>query len=309
MNLDNLISSGWSRHADHPEEVATELESQVELVAEAAQAGGFLGLANHTIGEHLGDWPRAKKLASQIVERHPQTKDLTGGLMSLALAHYMAGDWVAALARQADIVRLSGDSAAVIQIKLYAQVTNALLAAGDYAQGVPLYSAVLELARTKGEAASDRSVAITSNNLASGLEELTERTPEQTALMLQSADAAFEFWKRCGTWVNTERALYLLVLVCNAAGKPDEARRHAEEALSVIAENGEEKADEAFIRLALANAYRLLEKRSDYEVELARADELAQGFDSDAMKSWYASARAKVLWNQSLAEEASSVHG
>jgi tetratricopeptide (TPR) repeat protein len=302
-----LISSGWSRHADHPEDVAAELESQVELVVEAAQAGGFLGLANHTIGEHLGDWPRAKKLASQIVERHPQTKDLTGALMSLALAHFMAGDWVAALARQADIVRLSGDSAAVVQIKLYAQVANALLAAGDYAQGVPLYSAVLQLARTKGETASDRSVAITSNNLASGLEELTVRTPEQTALMLQAADAAFEFWKRCGTWVNAERALYLLVLVCNAAGKPDEARKHAEEALSVIAENGEEKDDEAFIRLALANAYRLLEKRADYDVALARADELAAGFDSENMKSWYASARAKALWNESIAQEASSV--
>jgi hypothetical protein len=297
MTVDELIGSGWERHATVPHEVAAELEKNVALVEEPAKASAFLGLANHTIGEHLADWHRAEALASQVVATQPHTAAMTGAWTALAVAHFMVGNWPAALAMQALILRLGQESAVVVQIKLGAQVAKAVLGAKRYAEGMALYQATVDLARANGETASDRTVAIVSNNLASELLELVERTSQEQDLMLNAAQISAEFWGRCGTWVNTERGLFLLALVHNAAAQPDIARSYGERALETIACNGEEKVDEAFIRLALADSFRLAGDWSAYERQLQDADGLASAFpDSEGLKSWFSDARRKVLW-------------
>jgi hypothetical protein len=294
MPLDELIKSGWARHAEDPEGVAQELESHKEAIGEAGQAAAFLGLANHTIGEHLGDWRRAQRLADQIMTEPPHSPEMGGALLCLALAHLMAGDWPEALALAALITASGHESGAVVQIKLSMQAAKALFSARETARGAHLFRSALDLARARHEPSADRTVAVLCSNLASDLLERPERSADETGVMQSAALAAREFWGRCGTWVNTERALYLLALVNNATGDPGAALAQAEEALQTIASNGEERVDEAFIRLALADSYRLLGTIGHAHKELHAADALAAGFPSEGLKSWYADQRAKL---------------
>lgn len=295
MNLDELLASGWERHATLPAEVSLELEENCALVHDARAAASFLVLSNHTMGDHLGDWPRAQALALRLAPMVPLANESPSVLMSLALAQAMNGRWVTTQTHIADIVRLGDEDAAAVLAKFQVQLARSLASANDLDSSSMLYHSALALGRLEKGRASERSIAITSNNLATDLLDRAQRTYEQDVLMHEAADAAYEFWSRCGTWVNVERALYLLALVHNALGACALAREKAEEALALIAANGEEKVDEAFLRLALADALRQAQERGRYEEELRRADDLAAAFADDGLKGWFQDARSKMI--------------
>ena len=85
--------------------------------------------------------------------------------------------------------------------------------------------------------ASDRAVAITSNNIANDLLRAENRTLDQGAMMQSCAETAHRYWTKCGTWVNVERAYYLLALVANARTDYKKGVVHATAALKVIRES------------------------------------------------------------------------
>jgi hypothetical protein len=79
--------------------------------------------------------------------------------------------------------------------------------------------------------------------------------------MTAAADAAHEFWMKIGTWVHDERARYLKALVANALGKSADGLVHADAALAIIAANGEQPVDWAFLTLARSRSLHLLATR------------------------------------------------
>lgn len=111
--------------------------------------------------------------------------------------------------------------------------------------------------------------------------------------MERAANASRLFWLRVGNWVNDERADYLLSLVHTALGRADDGRAFAERGLQTIADNGEEKVDEAFLHLACARAGRTQGDDAAHGESLARADALAAGFDA-GLKDWFAGQRVKA---------------
>jgi len=296
MTFDELIERGWERHAEETAAVADLLEQHATLAADATQAAALLRLSNHTIGEHLREWPRAGKLAAAVVSAVPDAGAAVAPLTSLAIARFMSGAVLEALATQARIVLLDAGSAASITARIAVEVGAHSVAGGDLDRGRTSYESALELARAYADPATLRAVAVTSNNLASGLLERTHRTEAETRFMLDAAHAAREFWLRCGTWVNDARAGYLLALVYNAAGQPDTARSHGAHALALLEAHGDEKVDEAFTHLALANSARLLGDRPAHDRHLADADRLATPFTEDWLKKWFAGERRAVLW-------------
>ena len=66
--LEDLLDDGWRYHDRESERLAAELEAVTAVPPERLAA--FVHLAVHTIGEHLGDWPRAYALGRQILHRH-----------------------------------------------------------------------------------------------------------------------------------------------------------------------------------------------------------------------------------------------
>lgn len=296
MTFDELIERGWQVHAENPLQVATELEQNVRLAEDAAQAAAFLRLSNHTIGEHLHDWSRALGLAAIVVGAQPDNVDLPGALTALAVAQFMADDWKGGLASQARIVGIGMDSADSILVQINVQLGKNLTGGDALEEGKRLYESALVLARARENQASNHAVAVASNNLASELLAKRERTDIETSLMRDAARASREFWLKCGTWVNAERAEYLLALVHNAVNKPGTARDHGQHALDVINSNGGEKVDEAFVHLAMANSCRLLGDRASYEQHLLRAEQLAEAFDDPELIRWFADEKRKAVW-------------
>ena len=296
MTFDELIEQGWERHADEPQAVAALLEQHAALATDATQAAALLRLSSHTLGEHLRDWPRAAAYAAAIVDTVPDAGTAVGPLTSLAVACFMSGATVDALAAQTRIVALDAGGAASVAARIAVGVAANSIAAGALDGGGKLYAAALALARAHADAATVRAVAVTSNNLASDLLARSDRDDAETRVMLDAAHASREFWLQCGTWVNEARADYLLALVYNATGQAEIARGHGAHALAQLEAHGDEKVDEAFTHLALANSSRLLGDRPGYDRHLAQADRLAAAFADDGLTTWFAGERRGVVW-------------
>ena len=290
--INDLIRDGWGYHDTSSERLAGELEAATlgELKGEAP--AHCLRLSNHTIGEHLGDWPRARRFAEAVREA---TADQSGGFGAhLAVARYMDGDIVAA--QQAEIECLGAAEHPVdayLSVKSF--LAGALAGTGRFDDAGVVIAAANRLAGgLDDEAASNRSMAVANNNLASELVEAEELDAEQSRLMLDCAEAAHTFWKRCGTWVNEERALYLLALVNNRVANFAAGLQFAQTALGVIAANGEEPVDEAFVRLAAATSRIGLVDVASANEHLAAADSLAKEWSDESLVTWYQGERLKV---------------
>ena len=87
--INDLIRDGWGYHDTESERLAGELEvaDLRELKGEAP--AHCLRLANHTIGEHLGDWPRARRFAEAVRDATADSPVDAGFGAHLAVARYM----------------------------------------------------------------------------------------------------------------------------------------------------------------------------------------------------------------------------
>lgn len=292
--ISDLIRDGWGYHDTESERLAGELEAADLGELKGEGPGHCLRLSNHTIGEHLGDWPRARRFAEAVREAAADHPPQAGFGAHLAVARYMDGDTVAA--QQAEIECLGAAEHPVdayLTVKSF--LAGALAGTGRFADAGVVIAAANRLALGLGdEATSNRSMAVTNNNLASELVESDELDSDQARLMMDCAQAAHTFWLRCGTWVNEERALYLLALVNNRVEAFRAGLQHAHAALDVIAANGEEPVDEAFIRLAAARSHIGLSDTASAKEHLATADELAEAWAEESLTTWYQGERRKV---------------
>lgn len=292
---DALVEAGWDYHDKESERLAAELEATVEGTRAApASWVGFLRLANHTIGEHLGDWPRAQRLADAVLADQRPSAETAKAWADLFVARLLAGDPVAAAEAELALLNASGPDFRPAMIETRFKLVAALVSGKRTSEAAAIYAAALDLGRALGEAAPHRAIAVASNNLASELVEAPARSRDEDALMTAAAEAAHEFWKRCGTWVHEERALYLKALVANALGRPAEALANTDAALALINANGEEPVDQAFLRLARSRAHRARGDGDAAKADLAAADAAAARWDDDGLKAWYAEERAKA---------------
>jgi hypothetical protein len=293
--LDTLLDEGFGYHATESERLAGELEAAAaEARATPPKWAPYLKLATHTIGEHLFDWPRSRRLAERVLGDAAADAGTAKSWGYLWLAKLMEGDVAGAGAAELVLLGATDSDARAAVIDLRFMLVAALISCKRAAEAQGLYAAALALAKSLGDGAPSRAIAVATNNLASELLEAPSRTPEEDALMRAAADAAHEYWLKCGTWVNEERARYLQALVANALGEPKRALRLIEEALALIAKNGEEPIDATFLGLARANALRLAGDPAASAGALAASDASAAAWDDDGLKAWYAEERAKV---------------
>lgn len=292
--IDDLIRDGWAYHDTESERLATELEAANFDELTGDMPGQCLRLSNHTIGEHLADWPRARRFAEAVwlAQKHQSPGEAFSA--NLAVARFMDG--AEALAQQAEIDALQkADDQLAAYLTVKSLIAGALAGSRRFSDAGLVIVAANHLAMDlNASEAANRSMAVANNNLASDLVESLELDANGVRLMLDCAEAAQTFWNRCGTWVNEERALYLLALVHNRSGDHRLGLEHALAALDVIAENGEEPVDEAFIHLAASVAYSGLDELTSATEQLAKADALVESWSDESLVSWYQDERAKV---------------
>ena len=116
-----------------------------------------------------------------------------------------------------------------------------------------------------------RALAVTSNNLAAALEEMPSRTAGQTAVMIEAARAAREYWARAGGWLEIERAEYMIAKCELAAGNAAAALAHAQECAAICDANDADEFELFFAQSVLALAYRALGDGLQFKLAKASA--------------------------------------
>ena len=296
LKLESLVTEGWDYHDTESERLARELEAADIEDLDEGLLSRSLGLANHTIGEHLGDWPRALAFVAKTCYANPSHRTNAAASMQLAISYYMNRQIAQAMEAEVNAISNADDSLNAY-VELRAQLAGVLVGSGRVDDATRLIQGLNRFANQDSHStAVARSLAISNNNIASELLDVKHKNRENNALMLECARAALALWRKCGTWVNEERARYLLALVYNHLGEYKQALKQANHALRVIFANGNEDVDEAFIHLAAANATCGHSQDADEAAQiLSKADSLVAKWTDKTPTSEYEVQREIVV--------------
>lgn len=292
MKLEDFLKDGWARHDSETTEVAKSLEDGVSLVEPTGPDGAaaYMNLVNHAIGDHAKDRARAQRVCEAVYARLTDLGN-KAPCLQLAVARRLAG--AEALAEEVER-ELGDDEATRLRVQLF--VAQGKAHEGEWDDFGEIYSKCLNVAKglAAGHAA-ERAVAIVSNNVATILLELEERDERQDEWLERAALTARTNWIRIGDWMNDERADYLLARVYNSLGRSAKGLEYAQRGLNTIATRGEERVDQAFLELAVAESYKSLDQGEEQGAAIERAKALAAGFEGDGLTSWFEGELAKVL--------------
>ena len=222
-DFETLLDQGWDYHDTQSARLAAELEAAALDGVPAVLAGSFLHLANHTIGEHLADWPRAAVLAARV--------EAGSAWRHLFVARMMAGDLSGALAVEAEALAVSPPDAVPMLAHARFALVQALVGSGRTSDAGTLYAAALSLA--EGAPDARRTIAVASNNLAAELADMTMRSEDETALMLKAADTAHAAWRDAGGPLNWALARDLQATCARLAGDEAGAARFKSDAAAL----------------------------------------------------------------------------
>lgn len=294
VDFSEMISTGWRNHSDDPEGVTDLLNKNVGLVDSADKLARFGALLVHHFGGHLTRWDTAETLFTGVIEPFRAGLDDVQVLVLQAICQYMNGNQHA-LSTEAQAIALSPNSPFAPITLIRVRLAEALLCTGQLELGATVARTALQLLNEGLPEGSERTVAVSMNNIASELVERSPRTSDEDALMLETALVAQRAWQAAGSWVNWERADYLLAFVHNATGSHDKALLVADHGLDLIrANNGEEKVDEAFLRLQKAAALKHSGRQQESSDELERAVSLVREVGEDWLDDWFADVRQKL---------------
>lgn len=251
MNLQTFISTGWADHADNASAVAERLAQSLHLVTSPEHVPPFVRLTTHVYGEHLARWDEGVALleslrASPAWDGSPaQTGAMTRGVAALrhcsgsktALDGLSLEDRITVLATAA--LAFVGQKSTQAGIDAYAQAT-----------------ALAEAAPLPPDSPAVRALAAGGNNLAAELSEKAERDAAETAGMLAAAAGGLTYWKLAGTWLEEERAEYMMSVCLRKAGNADAAIEHAAHCIAICEANDAPAFERFFGHAVLAMAQR-----------------------------------------------------
>ena len=250
MGLEQFFEAAWAEHGEHAQDVAMRLAASTSRVTSIDQVAPYAALVAHVFGEHLGAWDEGLALLARL----RATPSSAGDAQAQAL-----------LERHAATLRYAGGDMAALQGLAPAEHLTALAAAaamlggrGDWPRAIAAFDAAMRRCAdgVPPDSKANRALAVMGNNLAAALEEKTDRSPEQTRIMLAAAQAGLTYWKVTGTWLEEERAQYRLARCRLQAGDAAGALRSAQQCIAVCESNGAAAFERFFGHAVLALAQR-----------------------------------------------------
>src|SRR6185312_4165705 len=292
QTLENLLNQGWSYHARESERLAGELEAVTGTPPELLVS--FVHLAVHTVGEHLGDWPRAYGLGRGIVSGQEGKGESARAWSRLYVAATLAADGVGAA--DLELTALSvADAPVASLLAMRLHLAEALVSTGRTAEAGRIYRLALDVTKSAGPtAALDRAVAVASNNMAWAMYELPTRSHDEDTLMSHAANASLAAWRRCGSWINEALALYLSARVAHARGDAASALDLADTGLQLIAATDRRPFDTARFHLLRATILTALNDPAGRAQALSDADAAGEQIAFQDLKEQYAAERAQL---------------
>lgn len=247
--FETFLEQAWTDHGDRPEEVGERLEQGYALIESAADIAPFARLLAHVDGEHLARW-RSGVMRLERLRAHPRWSD--GGDAPVVVRRLIS----ALLLASGHLPEPGLDTADLAHA--HAVASAALIAQQHSASAIRLLRGALATAASglpEGDPAV-RALAVAANNLAAALEERASRTDNETNAMLEAAQASLVNWTRAGTWLETERAEYLLAKCHLATGDAATALDHARQCAEICERNGADDFERFFAQAVLALACR-----------------------------------------------------
>ena len=258
MSVEELIADGWREHEKGPQGVHDSLAASVMLDSNEVQLQAFSRLLTHVHAEHLNNRGAGVSVLDQLRDRF---ENETGAayrpaMTSIAILRFIDGD-AAALNPLTSEERASALATAASALAWHQQLDQALTSfqsarsevSGGLPEGLPAM----------------RALAVAGNNLAVMLERMPDRDARQTTAMVEVADAALEYWKQAGGWLEVERAHYRCAQSRIQAGRLVEAIDCAERCLWTCERNSA-PAYERFLAYAVgASAYRAAGRHEEFE--------------------------------------------
>ncbi|EHW0693749.1 hypothetical protein K1B30_002049 [Vibrio parahaemolyticus] len=226
MDFDAFMSECWQLHEEKPVQVYAQLETALNEVDALSQVERIFALMLHTAIGHLEHPERFLACLDRLDDR--AITESLAFQRSIAVARFFVdGTEDVALLEEQD------------QRRVFSLIANELSALTQLEPASQwLAKAALGMTPHDAEEVLARSIAITANNLACQYEELSERTDEQKARMLEFARLALDYWKIAGGWMQEERAEYRLAMSLLKADAPKEAKVHAERCEAICLQNG-----------------------------------------------------------------------
>jgi hypothetical protein len=294
-SLEKLLNDGWGYHDKESKRLASELEAMAQPGVAPGLLTPFLHLATHTIGAHLGDWPRALALGKHVLAGHMPALETAKAWGRLYVAAVLGGDSLEAADFELSYLKAACDDFGAAMLDMRFMLAEALVGSKRAGEGARLYRRALDLVgQVRQSALLERTIAVASNNLGWELYEMLSRTPDENALMKLSAEMSLRFWLKCGNWINAERGRYLNALVANVTGDPRSGLAHADAALAIIAANSGRPLDAALLHLARAVSLAALGDANGAARAIGDADAAAAKLAATDLKAQFAAERTKV---------------
>jgi hypothetical protein len=223
------LDQAWNDHPEAPQRIAAELAAHTATWPDSADGAEAVRLAEHVMLAHLADPPALQ----QLLARLPAD--------AAALAPSMQrAQW--ALATLADETPPSLPDAP--RWRALHSVVMVLVSRGQVAQARARLLAEEAAAAAHVDTDARKAYAATANNTASDLHSGPRGDAERDALMLEAAELSRRAWQRAGgTWMNTERADYLLALCHATLGHGAEAVAAAGACLALCEAHGADAAE------------------------------------------------------------------
>lgn len=229
MTISEYINSAWTLHATSPEQVLAEMKDQFKNIETEDDILKLAHLIVHVSGEHLGKWQTGLELLRKLKNNSLLKKraDMQRFVAILELGNNP----------NTSIEKFSSSD----QARILATTGSALISLGGLKTGELFLKKASVLA--EGFEPSDpanMTLAMNANNVASSLEEKSDRSAEEAVVMIDAAKMARVFWEKAGTWKEVERAEYRLGQSYLQAQQFDLALKHADLCLKIVNENHNE---------------------------------------------------------------------
>jgi len=279
MDFNTYLDQAWSNHATDAAAVADAFNEGLKLVQSIADLEQLGRLAAHVYGEHLGKWSEGILFIDDLCQHPLFSKDSpVGNAFSIFRASL-------SLCSQPEFA--VNNYSVSDQIRILTMSASALNAQGQVEKVKSYFIRALEFGEkiNSKEDPANRSLAVTGNNLASSLEEKSNRSDKETELMILAAKTARKFWEVVGTWKELERAEYRLSQSYLQAKMIELSVAHAQNCISICTKNSAPALEFFFGYEALALAEKAKANEQGYKDAIAKLNNYFDQMSSDD-KSW-----------------------
>ena len=234
--MEKLFTELWNIHAKETTKVLKALSENRDELCKPENALKTFRLVKHVFGEHTGDLQGLFEWCNVL---YPQidSKDAVPVVSTVKALQETLSEKVDQSFLNEESVNDS------LRTSIEINKATFLVGLGKKQESLASFSELLQQVKAKKEEDFIKRIAMTANNICSGYLEHEDR---QKDIALGFASIAKEAWYEVGTWMNKERAEWLVAKVLVDFNDSEGAEKVIKTGQSIVEENGKDMIEEVF---------------------------------------------------------------